>query len=292
MAGETTITTLTEIVNSEWIEPMIMDYARDVLVIGELARLVDIRGKSTKVVAFPIWEEDAAEDITTEGVTTLTAKDLTLAETTVTVAQIGILREPTKFAERVNMLGEAGLVEYIAKDSGFQCGKMAEDDLAALFGSVTASVGTSGSDLTVSNMLEALGKRRTANARGIPVFVLDDQQTVDLQTDIGSTTATLFTAGANQSVMNADSSGTLGTFLNAEVRYTNLTDTANGGADVCGALLNTGVTESSLGIVLLWAPEMDKELDVAKSSRLYAVNMAYGVGLINDGGTVKLVTDA
>jgi hypothetical protein len=288
----TTNTSVTEIVNSEWIDPMIADYARDEFVIAELARTVDVRGKSTKAVSFPLWEKDTAEDITTEGVTTLTNNDLTLSETTVTVAQVGILREPTKFVERTQMLGEAGLVDYIAKDGGFLCSEMLEDDLAALFGSVTLSAGVSGQDLTVGTVLEAMGKRRTAKARGNPVLVLDDQQTIDFQADLGGTTAALFTGGANQSVMNAESSGILGSFLGMEVRYTTLTDTADGGANVVGALLNTGVKEASLGVVVLWMPEMDKEINVTASTRLYAINACWGVGLINDGVTVKLVTDA
>lgn len=288
----TTTTTVTEIVNAEWIDPLIADYAKDEIVIAELAREADLRGKATKTVAFPIWEKDTAADITTEGTTTLSANDLTLAETTVTVAQVGILREPTKLAERANLLGEAGLVEYIAQDGGYLCMEMLEDDLAGLFPSITASVGTSGSDLTIGNMLEALGKRRTNKARGVPVFVLDDQQTVDYQNGLGTTTGTFWTGGTGQSSMTSRSDGKLGAFLDAEVRYTNLTDTANAGADVVGALLNVGSKEASLGVAILWMPELDKELNVAKSTRLYAVNFCYGAGLINDNNSVKLVTDA
>jgi hypothetical protein len=294
MAGESTTTTATEIVNSEWISPMIGDYMKDVLVIADLAMTVDLRGKSTKVASFPVWEKDTAADITTEGTTTLSANDLTLAETSVTVAQVGILREPTKLLERTIMGGEVGLVQYIVEDGGFLCKEMLEDDCAALFGSITLSVGTSGSDLTIANMIEALGKRRTAKANGSPHFVLDDQQTLDFTTALGATTGTLWSGGQNQSAMNsmAKTDGSLGDFLGAPISYTNLTDTANAGADVCGALLNVGGKNPSIGIALLWMPELDRDLDVSKSTRLYAINACWGAGLINDGPSVKIVTDA
>ncbi len=296
MAGESTTTSVTEIVNSEWIDPMIGDYMRDVLVVAadDVCRVVDVSGKATKTVSFPVWEKDTAADITTEGTTTLSANDVTLAETSVTVAQVGILREPTKLMERANMLGEAGMVEYIAQDGGYLCKEMLEDDLCALFASITLSVGTSGADLTIANMIEALGKRRTAKANGSPMFILDDQQTLDFTTGLGSTTGTLWSGGQNQTAMaaQAKTDGTMGDFLGAPIRYTNMTDTANAGADVVGALLNVGGKNPSLAIVVLWMPELDKELNVAKSTRLYAINACWGSGLINDGPSVKLVTDA
>lgn len=298
MAGESTTTSATEIVNSEWIDPMIGDYMRDVLVVAsdDVCKVVDVQGKSTKTVAFPVWEKDTAVDIGTEGTTTLSANDLTLAETAVTVAQVGILREPTKLLERTIMGGEAGLVQYIAEDGGYLCKEMLEDDCCALFPSITLSVGSTGVDLTIANMIEALGKRRTAKAPpgSSPMFILDDQQTVDFTTALGATTGTLWSGGQNQSAMQsmAKTDGTLGDFLGAPIRYTNMTDTANAGADVVGALLNVGGKNPSIGIVVLWMPELDKELNVAKSTRLYAINACWGAGLINDGVSVKLVTDA
>jgi hypothetical protein len=296
MAGESTTTTAIEIVNSEWIDPMIGDYMRDVLVVAasDVCKVVDVQGKQTKTVAFPVWEKDTAADIGTEGTTTLSANDLTLVETTVTVAQVGILREPTKLLERTIMGGEAGLVDYIATDGGYLCKEMLEDDCVALFPSITLSVGATGVDLSLANMIEALGKRRTAKANGSPMFILDDQQTLDFTTALGATTGTLWSGGQNQSAMQAQAKtdGTMGDFLGAPIRYTNLTDTVNAGADVCGALLNVGGKNPSIGIVVLWMPELDKELNVAKSTRLYAINACWGAGLINDGPSVKLVTDA
>jgi len=296
MANETISTSVTEIVNSEWIDPMIGDYMRDALVVADesVCRVVDLRGKATKTVAFPRWDKDTAEDVTTEGTTTLSNNEATLSEVTVTVAQVGILRQPTKLAERVNMLGEAGLVDYLAADGGYLCKEMLEDDCCALFASITLSVGSTGVDLSIANMIEALGKRRTAKANGDPMFILDDQQTIDFTSALGAATGTLWSGGQNQTAMQnqAKTDGTMGDFLGAPIRYTNLTDTANAGADVVGALLNVGGKNPSIGIAILWMPELDKELNVALSTRLYAINACWGAGLINDAPSVKIVTDA
>jgi hypothetical protein len=44
--------------------------------------------------------------------------------------------------------------------------------------------------------------------------------------------------------------------------------------------------------VLLWAPEIDMEINAAKASKLYGITMAYGVGIINDLTGVKIISNA
>ncbi len=297
MAGETLSgSSIDEIVNTEWIDPLIGDYMKDALVIGDerIIRVVDLRGKATKTYTFVRWNKDVGQDVTTEGTTLLTADDLTTTDVQCTVAQVGILREPTKLAERVNLLGEAGLQEVIAQDGGYLCKEMAEDDLAALFTSVTLAAGTTGVTASVSTAIEALSKRRTAKANGSPVFIWDDKAAQDFTQSLGSTTGSLWTGGNGQNVMAnlAAADGSMGTFLGAPMFYTNLTDTINTGADVCSACLNAGGKNPSLVMAILWMPELERDLNIAKTTRLYAINMAYGVMLANDAPTVKIVSKA
>jgi len=293
MAGETTTTTITEIVNSEWIDDAIGDYMIDSFVLAgpELCKVADLRGKHTKTYTFAYWEKDTGADIGTEGTTTLSANDMTLAEVQATCAQVGILREPTKLAERTSMVD---LEQRIVEADGDLCVEMAEDDLAALFASITLSVGATGVNVSVANLVEALAKRRTAKANGAPAFVFDDQQVSDLTGELTTTTGVTWTAGHGQSLLAhaSEVNGRCGEFLGVPCYYTNLTDTANAGADVVGALLNVGGKNPSMAMAVIWMPELDKELNVAKSTRLYAINMCYGVALINDAPSVKIVTDA
>jgi hypothetical protein len=290
MANETTITTLTEIVNAEMIIPRIMDYAIDAMVATSLCRMEDLSGAHSKVASFPIFEKDTA--VAVAEAASLSNNDFTTADTQVTAGQVGILREITKMAAMTNVLGPVGIGDAIARDGGMLCAEVAENDTVALFPSITASVGATGVDLSVANMIEAIGKFRTAKSRGVPVFVLDDQQMVDLSTAVAAATGTVWASGNGQSILNSSTTGIAGQFLGSEVRWTGLTDTANAGADVVGALLNTGVPEATIGFVWLWAPTLDTDKDIAKVSTKYAITTAYGVGLINDGSGVKLVTDA
>lgn len=297
MAGETLSgSSIDEIVNTEWIDPLIGDYMKDVLVIADerVIRVADLRDKATKTYTFARWNKDTGADITTEGTTTLSADDLTTSDVQCTVAQVGILREPTKLAERVNILGEAGLQEVIAQDGGYLCKEMAEDDLAALFSSITLAAGTTNVTASVSTAIEALSKRRTAKANGSPVFIWDDKAAQDFTQSLGSTTGSLWTGGNGQSVMQSLSSadGFMGSFLGAPMFYTNLTDTANAGVDVVSACLNAGGRNPSLVMAILWMPELERDLNISKTTRLYAINFAYGVALINDAPSVKIISKA
>ena len=45
-------------------------------------------------------------------------------------------------------------------------------------------------------------------------------------------------------------------------------------------------------MAILWMPELERDLNISKTTRLYAINMAYGVALINDAPSVKIVSKA
>lgn len=292
MALETTITSITEIVPAEMISDLVMLEARDAMVVAPLAYAVKLPEGSGKTFNFPRLDGDVGEDITTEGTTSLSNVELTFAETSVTVAQVGMLRETTKFAERTNKLGEAGLLALDIGHAGRALAEMIDDDLCALFGSITDSVGATGVDLSVANMLEAVSKQRINCSNGKLVFVLDDQQANDLSLAVGASGAQLF-SGGNTGIVNTRVDGKMGDFLGSEVFYTNLTD-STGGTDVIGACLVDGRAtpgRASLGLVSLWNAEMEEDKNIALVTRKRAWTSAYGVGLIGDAFSVKIVTD-
>jgi hypothetical protein len=292
MALETTITSITEIVPAEMISDVIMLEARDQMVVAPLCHAVRLPEGSGKVYNFPALEKDVGEDITTEGTTTLSNVELTFTETSVTVAQVGILRETTKFAERTNRLGAGGLLSLDIGHAARALAEMVDDDLCAHFANITDSVGATGVDLSVANILEAIAKQRTNCANGRLVFVLDDQQQSDLMQAVGASGAMLFN-GANQNIVNARVDGYMGDFVGADFYYTNLTD-STGGTDVIGACLVDGSSNpgrASLGLVTLWTAEREEIKDIAKVTTKRAWTSAYGTGLIGDLYSVKIVTD-
>lgn len=297
MATETTRTSLTEIINSEAIADLMLMYAADQSVISPLTRVMNLAGKSTAVASFPQWELDAVEDVTTEGTTSLSNVELQTTEVaTISAAQIGIMREVTDFAYATNMLGEDGLRQFIVEDGGRLCMLEVENDLAALFAGFTPTVGTSGSDLSVANFVEAISKLDTANARGRKVCVLDDQQAYDIRAAVAASTGTVF-ANANQSlqsVLNANNAGFVGELFGVPIWLTNLTDTANTGADVVGCMFIDGSTDpqyAGLGMALLWQPRVKSLTLPDQVSEQIAITMAYGVGRISQFGC-DITTDA
>jgi hypothetical protein len=294
MSNEITTTAVTEIVNSEVIDQLIMDYTIDATVIAPLAYTMDISNQATIKAAMAVWVKDAGGDITTEGTTDMSNTLLETTEATATAAQVGILREVADLAASSSILGEDGLRMFIARDGALLMAEMLEDDLAALFASISNSVGSSESDLTIANCVQAQMTRRTLNARGPAAFVLDDQQLYDLSAAVVGSTATVFEAGANQSILNGRSDGFAGTFLGDPVYYTNLTDTANTGSNVVGAYITTNGNpyHASLGIAMKWFPRMKSEIDVSKVTTQYAITQAHGVTLRYNTTAVKIVTDA
>lgn len=291
MANETLSSSLTEIVNSEAIAPLIMDYAIDNVVIAPLCRWMDLAGKATATGSFPRWIKDAGADLT-EG-NDLSNTELETSENTALVAaMVGILREVSDFAADTNILGRAGLMQMIVQDGAKLCTEMLEDDLATVFASASTSVGTSGVDFSIANFVEAIASLDTNKARGPRWCVLDDQQNSDFLKAVASSTATTLTA-EGKSVLHTETQGRV--FLGVPVYMTNLTDTANGGADVVGAMGVDGTAMPSnapIGIVSLWQPRLKTVSDPYTVSEVVSITMAYGCGEISDFNYVKIVTDA
>jgi len=298
MATETTKTSLTEIVNSEFIAQVLLDYAADKIVVYPMTRVQSLAGLSAGTASFPAWEKDAGEDVTTEGTTTLSNVELQTTETaTITAAQVGILREVTDYAMAVNTQGESGLMSFIVRDGAYLCTEMLEDDLCALFASASTSVGQTGTDLSVANFIEAMSKLDIAKARGRKVAVLHAQQASDLRTAVAASTATVFANAATgaQNILNAASDGYVGELFGVPIWLTNLADTANTGADVVGSMFidaNSNPSCTPYGVALLWEPRMKSLVLPDQVSTQIAITAAYGVGEILDYAHVKIVTDA
>lgn len=297
MANETTRTSLTEIVNSEVIADLILQYAADATVISPHVRVLNLAGRASATASFPQWELDAVADITTEGTTTLSNTELQTTEVaTISAAQVGVMREVTEMAWETNTLGRDGLMQFVVEDGAKLCILEIENDLAALFSGFSTTVGTSGSDLSVANYVEAIARMDTLNARGLKVCILDDQQAFDLRAAVAASTGTVFANSAQplQSILKPGANGYVGSLFEVENWMTNLTDTANGGADVVGSMFISGSASpefAGLGMALLWMPRVRSLALPDQLADQIAISACYGVGRISDFG-VDITTDA
>jgi hypothetical protein len=294
--AETTTTTLTELVNTEVISRMILEYAHAAVVATPLFKLYDIRNEATKTVAVAQWVADAAADIANE-TTSLTAETMETTDVTAAAADMGILREVSRNALQDSIVGRQ-LLDRIVQDAGRLLAIALEDDAVALFGSLATTVGSTGVNLSLANMAEALAAIRSNNiqAPGGAAFVLHTQQAADYQTALLASTSTTVNSFAMMS-QGSLNSNYLGQFGGADIYTTSLCDTANAGADRVGACFVRGDDPANagwecFGLVLKEAPYMDMDKDIAKRTELVAVTARWAPFEQFDLAGVGIVTDA
>jgi len=291
MANETTKTTLTELVENEAIADVILEYAHDYAVSAPFMRLADLRGLPTSVASFPRWVLDAGADLTeATDVSTNTALETTQASAT--AAEVGFKRTITDDSLEDTTIGPQ-IFQFLAMDAGKLLGIMLEDDICALYPSVTASAGTSAANLTIANMVEAQATIRKNKMRGQLVYILDDQQAEDYQ--VAQAAATSTTVNSFFSVQSEANSAFLGSFMNAEVYQTGLCDTANTGANVVGCCFIRGDRSpqaAAFGMALSRDVRTETERDASLRATEFVATAKWGVAAIADESACKIVTDA
>lgn len=298
MAAETTSTTLTETVNSEYISPEIQSYAIANFVAVQLSWVMDLAGRATKTWAQPVWVKDAATASLSEP-TNMSNTALETTEATITVAECGILRQLTKFAARTSMV--ADLEDVIIEEGGKLCAEQMEDSLVGQFSNASASLGQSTTNLANTDVIEGVTALRILDARGMPVMVLHPRQSGDLMLDSEAATGIVYGRDGTQSVLNSSigDDGYSGAVFGVNTWHSSLCDTANTGADRVGALFINGNpalggnhAHAAYGTAVLWMAEAQVEPDVANSSVKIAITNCFGTGELLDNSTQSVISDA
>lgn len=290
--AKTTTTSLTELVNSEVINPAILDYAVDYVVAAPFVNFMDLRGKASKVGSFPRWVLDTTDDAAAE-TTDLTSEMLETTDVQITGAEIGLRRHVTYAALEETIIGPV-LWDFIVRDSGVLAGVSLDDDICALFTSLSNAVGQATTDLSLAVMVQAQSQLRKQKMRGKPVYVLDDQQAEDYQAAQAASTSTTINGLMAPNTMSQDN-GYLGTFFNAEVWQTGLCDTSNTGASVNGACFirgDTNPTSCAFGGVLVRDITTRLMEDVPGRAWDFVMSAKWGVGEVADDAGVRIKTDA
>jgi len=294
----TTTTTLTELVNSEFINRAVLEYALDFIVIAPFLNMLDLRGKATSVGSFPRWNSppDAHTDLGTSAAaggsaetTDLTSSTLQTTQVSITAAEVGIRRDVTDISVEDNVLGSS-VFDFIVKDAGSALAVSLDDDVSGLHGSLSNTVGTTTQDLTLANMVEAMAKLRRGKMRGQAVYVLGLQQAQDLQAAQAAATAT--TIGSFMTI-EANNSNYLGTFMGAPVWCSSTTDFMNSSNDEAGCLIirgDTNPTSACYGMVLSRDVRVERDRDIHNRTTLVVATARWGVGEINDDAGVVIHT--
>lgn len=312
ITGATTATSLTELINSEYINEFIADYLGNFKNPSQFFLPINItNGAST--VSQPRWVSDVGtvpEDGTavdtefnaTEA-TDLTANELETTDSTFSVIEYGLLRQPSDTA-----LEDATLItvqDIVANAMGILMDAM-NDDACALFASLSASVGTSGTDCRVSDVNDGLYNLARRGVKGDLVAIFDNVAMEDFQTALEAASSNLAVyAGAVDRLQNVQGSPDGGRnadgyrfhFKGVPFYAQGLTDTANTGADVVSAIFVRGDipaqrTMATFGQASRRPFTLESQRAAESRTTKMVFTARWGCGAINGQTGVKVVTDA
>lgn len=312
ITGATTTTSLTELIYSEFINTFIANSLGNYKNPSQFFLDVVIsNGAST--ASQPRWVSDvgtvpdAGAAVDTEfnatEATDLVANELETTDSTFSVIEYGLLREPSDTVfEDATIVTVQDIV-----DNGISIIMDAKnDDGCSLFAPVSAGVGTSGTDCRVSDVNDALYNMARRGVMGVLVGVFDVQAAQDFQgaLEAASTNIAVF-AGAADRAMAVSPSGDQGrnvsgyflSYKGMECYQTGLTDTANTGADVVSCIFVRGDIPEQRGSAAFGKSSrrdfrVETQRDASARCTEIVFTERWGCGGINTQNACKLTTDA
>jgi N4-gp56 family major capsid protein len=279
----TTLTTFNDVSYSAIITDEVKDALMAVVVTPALCDFYDLAGQASKAIQVPKADKFTAA-AATEGVE-LANTALTSASVTGTAAEIGIMATitdvlevsdiPAAHAARLRQLGRA-------------LGDKLDIDICALFSGFSTTVGSSGVNISLANLLDGIYSLEVANAAnlGSLVAVLHPRQTADLRTELEADAASLYTSKTDSSISKS-MAGHFGSWFGIDIfQSTNVVDNAT---NVIGAMF---VRNYALGMVQKWAARVEAMRWPPIRGFVLVATAMYGVFEVEDAAGVDVTTDA
>lgn len=312
ITGATTATSLTELINSEFINDFIADCLGNFKNPSQFFLPINItNGAST--VSQARWvsdvgtvpEDGAAVDTEFDAVeaTDLVANELETTDSTFSVVEYGLLREPSDTA-----LEDATIItiqDIVSNATAILMDAM-NDDACALFAALSASVGSTGVDCRVSDVNDGLYNLKRRGVKGDLVAIFDNVAMEDFQNalEAASSNSAVY-VGAADRLMGASSSADQGrnidgytlTYKGVPFYAQGLTDTANTAADVVSAIFVRGDiasqrAQATFGQAARRPIQLETQRDASARCTELVFSARWGCGAINGQTGVKVVTDA
>jgi hypothetical protein len=295
MSGESTSATLAGFYNDAVVSKLVAPYAIDANVMFPRVR-TEMTPPGTKTHSFArVTKDTALSGTITEG-NGLSNTALDTDNVDASVAEIGIMRQFTKFGEKTNMLGADGL-HNLGLDDGVKMNlEKLETDCWAEASNASTSVGTSGAAFTIADYAAGISQLAINKAKGKAVALLSGTQAKNLRAEVASSGAVFLSNGnGNKILEQTEDDGFMGTFMGANVFTNNLAESS--GANKLGLFMVDGGSgkpeQCSTGLSIAWMPEVASLPNVAFSGGLQmAITMAYGIIEILDYAYVKIATIA
>ena len=314
MAGETTTTSLTELIYSEWISPFILSYAQQYRNPSQFfSRWDPQNGSST--VSIPRWvsnqgtpnDDGVAVDLeynATEA-TDLAATEMETLDSTFSIAEYGIRRDLTDTAVEDAQSAET-LISHIASDSSSILLAAANDDGCALFAGFTNASGVTNTTLSIATVDDVLYSLADRNINGSLVGILDNKATRDflgalqaVGTSMAqyamSTDRQMGTSFSPDQGRNAE--GFVMQYKNVDFYRQGMTDTANAAVDVVSAIFVRGDQEtnrpfSAIGQGTRREFRIALQRDESKRTTEVISTMRWGCGKAQDVAGQKIISKA
>lgn len=262
----------------------------------------DAQGRGSVVVKVPhigLQGYDILSSVADGSGVTNTA--LTDGSTTVTIARHSKSYEASDLVR----LSDQGLLSpaAFAQDAVASTASTLVSLVANVTDGFTATVGTSGSNLSVANFLAAIQALEVANVQGPYMAILHPQQMGDLRADLAATAGgAVQWMAASQQQINVLGNGYRGQWAGVDLFATTFVPTANAGADRAGGMFGRGAVvwadssipgENDSSQLIIGGKILFERDRTAKSGLTAYVTHAYmGVSKGIDAAGVSIITDA
>lgn len=287
MAGETISSSAAGTIYAKVIELAVIAYQYDQLTITPYFRQASIVGMPTTTAAFPRLVKSAGPASVATEATSITPIELTTTATDIAVTRIGIARKVSSTVIEDSVVARALGVAGLVVDAARLYGEFFDTTATALFASITATVGATGTTLSLPTMVALIGSQRTNKARGPLIISMHDNQLKQLQQAQVATTGLPW-----QQFFEAKGDGGQfgGYFMGAPIWASGLNPTSTG--DRLGACWVDGQSPQmefcGLGFVIKRLPSSLQLPDILMDSMIWASFARTGHGLVADNFCTSL----
>ena len=314
MANETTLTTLTELVHAEWINPFILSYAANYKNPSQfLLRMDPLNGSTT--VSAPRWVSDEG-DVNDEGAAVDTEYDATEAtnldpvaletlDETFSISEYGLNRTVTDHVFE-SAQSAASVLASLTPNAASTLMAAGNQTACALFASFTGQSGDITADpLTIAFVDDAIYDLAERGVTGELVGILHHDQIRDFMNALQATSSSMaIYAGAADRQMAQATSPDQGRNVDGfSLRYkgvdfyrNGLCATANTAANVVGAIFTRGdipaqADMAAIGQGSLREFRLETERDASLRATEFIFTMRWGCGIVNNAHGQEVISD-
>jgi len=279
----TNTTTYNDVQYSAIITDEVKDALMATVVTPALLDFYDLAGEASTAVKIPKADAFTAAAVA-EG-TELVNTALTSGSVTITSSEIGIQATITDVLELSDIPAAHGAR---LKQLGRSIGDKIDVDICALFSGFSTGVGSSGNNIALSDLLDAIYNLEVNDAAGLGslVGVFHPRQTADLRTELEADAASIYVGTAQPGKAQA---GYFGSWFDIDIFQSTNIPTANAGADRAGGVF---VRDYALGIAQKWAAKVETMRWAPIRGWVLVATAMYGVGEVEDSAGVNATTDA